>query len=303
MAMAQLAGLSPQQRANTIVTMTKSGNDIVLSWTTTPAGSYNYYIYRGIMHAEYRAEVLIATITNDATTYTDTGALTRQRQGYAINEFYKVYAVPKIAKPLAATTMGENTRLPRNQSVDVAVVVPEGNTNINFPSVNFLGQDIRLSQSTMQKADLDLANLPIPDTPVVVRTNALEYGARTVVHIGYHSGAYIANQSSDVVLTTHIRQVPKPQVSRNGNAVSIAWDAIQTDYTDTIREIKVIRSYKGVGDNEPSVVVSTLPANPTSANDDITDVTTDWYCFWQLRVIYNDGTASDCGPSSDWIRR
>ena len=299
---AQLLGLSPQQRANTIVTMAKSGNNIILTWTTTPAGSYHYYIYRGIMHAEYRAEVLIATI--DATTYTDTGALTRQRQGYAINEFYKIYAVPKTAKPLANTTIAEASRLQRNQSVDVALYIPEGSTNKNCPIVNFKGQDIMLAQNSTHKADLDIYNLPLPEEAVVAKINAMEYGARTVVHIGFQGGAYIAHQSSDVVLTTHIRQVPKPQINgREENIVSLSWDALITDYDQTVAQIKVLRSNKGVGNGEPSVVVATLPASATSVSDDITSVIIGWYCFWQLRVIYKDGTESDCGPSSDWVRR
>jgi len=301
--LADLPGLAPPSRPVTTLTMTKSGNSIVLHYSVSPTGNYDYYIYRGIAHPEFRAEVLVATITNGATTWTDTDALIRERQGFPVNEFYKVYAVPKELAPLSSAITREDSHIEPNQSIDIAIAIPEGDTRRTFPKVNVHSREIFLSKVNSQKADLDLYNLPYPFDPATIRICPEEYGQRTVVHLGFHGGAHITGVSSDTTLTTHIRQIPQPQVAREGNKISIVWEQLQSDYADTIKELQVIRSYKGVGDAEPSSIIATLSPTATQAEDDISSVSGNWYCFWQIKVVYKDGSLSDCGPSSEWIRR
>lgn len=298
-----LSGLSPATRPITTLTMTKSGNNIVLHWNVSPSASYDYLVYRGIAHPEFKAEVLVATITNDATTWTDTNALIRERQGYKINEFYKVYAIPKDLKPLSSSITREDSHIEPNKSLDVAIAIPEGNDIRTFPVVKIDSKEIPLFHNSPQKVDLELYNLPFPDNPETIRISPEEYSPRTVVHIGFQGGAYIEDIVADTTLTTHIRQIPQPVVSRNGNKINISFEQIQSDYADTIKELQIIRSYKGVGDAEPSLVIATLPPTATQAEDDISSVGGNWYCFWQIKVVYKDGSLSDCGPSSEWIRR
>ncbi len=304
-ALADLPGLGPAPRPVTALTMQKSGSNIVLNWSVTPAGTYDFYIYCGIAHPEYRAEVLMATITNGATTWTDTGAITRTRQGYAINEFYRVYAVPQnLGTALAGKTVDtEITHDVRNASLDMAYLLTNGDTLGNRPTFRVDTVEIPLAQLTQSKADLDVYNLPVVPEEVITKINPNESYPRKVTHAGYYAGAITDVPAADTTITLTIRQVPLPTVSRDGNAITATWTAITQDFAQTVTGIDLVRTHKGVGDGEPMETVATVAPNATQATDNISGVTDGWYCFWQLRLHYADGTMSTLGPSTEWVMK
>lgn len=303
--LADLPGLAPAPRPVTTVTMTKSGANITLNWTVSPAGSYDFFIYRGISHAEYRAEVLQTTITDGSLTWTDTGAITRTRQGYPTNDFYRVYAVPKdLPSQLAARAVDtEYSHDIRNNSLDVAVSITNGGTIANWPSYRVDTLEIQLSQSNWSKADLDVYNLPVVPDDLVIKVNPAESYPRKVSHAGYYAGASTERPAADEIVELTIRQVPLPSVERTDNLVDITWSGLTQDYNLTVTAIDVIRTYKGVGDGEPMQLIATVAPGATGAQDDISAVTPGWYIFWQLRLHYADGTLSTIGPSSEWVKR
>jgi len=310
-ALAQLPGLafgagldSQAARPVTTVTMAKSGNDIVLTWTVAPTGSHNCYVYKGIAHPEFRAEVLLATITDDSGTYTDTGALTRTRQGYAINEFYTIYAVPKAYTALAFNSYGpENAHTPRNASIDIAVEVTNGDVIEVRPSSKSGSMEMALSKTSATKFDLDLYNLPVQPETFSVLLNPSESNPKRVTHSAYDGNVFTDSPSEDGTYTATADEIPKPTVSADGDAVTISWDEITYSYEGQVTAIRVIRTYKGVGDAEPNVLADTVDPDATAAEDDISEVTANWYIFYQLQLVYSDGSYSELGASSDWIRK
>lgn len=236
-ALGQLPGLAPPLRPVTTLTMQKSGSDIVLNWSTAPAVDYDYLVCRGIAHPEYRAEVIIAYITNGATTYTDTNALTRTRQGYPINEFYVIYAIPKNYKALAANFyQSEYKHRIKNSSLDIAIVATNGDVIKVNPETYYRTMRFVAAQVNSSKADIDIYNLPsIPESIGILARPAESY-PNTVVHTGYYSALYDATPETDATYSFTSRQLPKPTVSRVGNSVNISWNQLTYDDSDAMAQ-------------------------------------------------------------------
>ncbi len=302
--LSQLPGLAPSVTPVTTLTLSKSSNNIVLSWTTSPNGSYDYIVTRGIAHPEYRAEVIIATITISATTYTDTNALIRTRQSYNINEFYRVYAVPKNYKALGFNSIGKEYRHRiKNQSLNVATIVTNGNTIGVYPTSNIATMHLPLSMVNTNKYDLDIYNLPRTEGKFNVRLNPQEMHHATVMHTAYDGDIYADVPSADGAYYCEADILPRPSVSKDGNIVEIAWEQIDIPYEGSIKAIRVVRTFIGVGNGEPQVLIATVEPSATSAEDDITSVPQNYYVFYQLQLVYVDNTMSLLSASSDPVRR
>lgn len=311
-AAAGLPGLARPTRPVTDLRCAKSTNDVVLTWTTTPSATYGYIVTRGVLQPEFKAEKIVA-VTADLT-WTDVGAITRTVLGVSVNEFYRVYAVwvspPHPMEPRA--WRNEHLAIPRDLSQICKFSVGNGAQFTLGPKAQILGRDDswRMTAAISSPTDFlfDLYNFPTNQAPagasLVVQAEPGEAYPSTVDHEGYYAGLVATVGSADQALTSlTTRSIPAPSLlSRVGQVVTMGWTAPPEDVAGNVTGIELYRTYEGVG-SDTGTLVGTYAASALQGADTITAVTTNWYCFYAIRLVFADGTKSLFSASSAPVRR
>ena len=316
-ASAGLPGLTRPTRPVSDLRCVRDASDVVLTWTTTPAGTYRSIVVRGLLHPRFRAEKVVAILPPGTNTWRDVGAVTRTALGATfVNEFYRVYAAPGLVPVTALapkTQRDEYTETPRNRSQIVRQDVSNGEQFSLAPTLTVVGRDNNWQMEAARTPDpktylWDLENAPTPGGAtgrrVQISGAPAEAWPATVDHQGYAADvqAYLAAGDQDAPGSS-TRALSAPAVVLTGTAVSGTLTPPTQDTAGTWLSLDVYRTYEGVGPAEPGILVATLAPDATSFTDDLAAVTPGWYVFYAFRITYIDGSHSDFSASSAPIRR
>lgn len=292
----------------------KSGSDVVLTWTTSPSGTYAYLVCRGLLAPEFKQQKVVAWITDGSTTWTDVGAITRTILGVPVNEFYMVYALPWPGRaPLAHKAfLPEWHGRPRDGQQTIRLDVTNAVQFPGVPKARVLEEGeagITMATSAGDTAYLlDMLNRPTPGLAtgtVWVNANRFEQYPGTVDHAASMAGVlFTPNGGNQTITTATARTIPTPALgARTGNRQTVSWTWPTEDTPGAVVQVQLWRSYEGVGDGEDAVLVGTYTSATTQTVDDLSAVPPGWYVFYQLKLVYVDGTTSPYGPSSAPVQR
>lgn len=315
-ASAGLPGLARPTRPVTDLRCARDGNDVVLTWTTAPTGTYRAIVTRGILQPRFRAEKIVAILGPGVTAWRDYGAITRTRLGVLVSEFYRIYALPGTA-PVAAlapkTQIDEYQERPRDRQQVLRYDVTNGGQFALAPTTTVLGRDDdwRMPASGTPTAGAFLFDMENNSTPggaagrrVLLNGRPLEAYPSTVDHQGYDANAQLFLVTGDQTTpSSATRGLSAPAITRTDNAIAGALTPPTQDTAGSIEALEVMRTYEGVGAAEPAVLVATLAPEASAFTDDITGVTSGWWVFYQWRIKYINGDRSDLSASSAPIRR
>lgn len=307
-----LPALKRPTRPDTLLHCTKSGRDVVLTWTTTPPSAWGYVICRGVLQPIFRDRI-VAVVPRNTTTWTDVGALDRTIEGVFVNEFYRVYAISPLMPLNSSQARHEWTAHPLNGRQVVRYDISNGSSFVLAPSATVVGRDhgwtLMGARTNLATAFLfDFWNTPTPGgavgRQVLFSGRAAEYGPATVNHYGYDANATVTLAAGDQVApTSTARALSAPQVSLAGTQVTGQITPPAQDTPGSISALEVWRTYLGVGDSEPGLLVMTLAPTQSTFTDNVSLVSSGWYLFYHWRIRYADGTVSDFSASSAPIRR
>lgn len=311
------AGFPTRQRPVRPVTdlrCVRDGNDVVLNWTTLPTGTYRYIVCRGVMQPLFRAEKIVAILPVGTLAWRDYGAITRTVNGVWVNEFYRVYALPGLVPPpgmAPKTTHNEYRERPRNLQQVLRFDVSNGAQFNIFPVAGVVGRDdswsIPAARSSSTAFLFDILNLPTPAAvaggTIWISGEPVEEKPGTWLHAGYYAMVFhVATGSNEIVTSASAREMEAPAVSRNGNVVTVTTTEPPQDTAGILTGIKWYRSHKGVGGTETMTLLATTPVTTLEIQDDITNVTANWYVFYTYKLAYLGGDSS-WSASSVPVRR
>lgn len=292
----------------------RDASDVVLSWATTPPGTYRTLVCRGVLQPRFRAEVIVAVLPPGVTAWRDYGAITRTRLGVSVNEFYCVYALPGAVTPPPLQRVAarpEYFEVPRNRSQLILFEPPNGGQFVTAPVLAAPGRDnnwkLPAARSSATAFLFDTENFPTPGGLVgaeaLASAEPAEGRPTTWLHTGYYAGALYFPVAGDQTMTAAIvREISAPAVSRAGQVCTVTCAAPPQDAAGTIISIQWYRSYLGVGDAETLIPMGTTAPSVLEITDDITAVPADWYVFYTYRLLYAAGS-SNCSRSSAPVRR
>ncbi len=314
---AGFGSLARPTRPVTDLRCTKDGVDVVLTWTTTPTSAYRYVVCRGVLQPKFRAEKVVAVLPLGSTGWRDYGAITRTVLGVAVNEFYRVYALPGEAPApgfsrKAKAVRHEYRERPRDRSQVLRMDVSNGSQFNLDPRAEVIGRDngwqMPGSRSSSSTFLYDMENFPTPGgavgREVWLSGQPDEAKPNTWLHSGYYAGVTHTPAGGDeTVAASTTRELSAPAVSRDGNVVTVTITAPPQDTAGAVQGIQWYRSYLGVADAETMTLLATHPPTTLEIQDDITAVPPNWHVFYFYRLVYKSGLSDFSKSSTSPLRR